>query len=170
MEEKKLADSHKEMMERFKQEDAESVHDVVQFLTFRVAEQDYGIDILETHEILKPVSITRLPNVSPDVMGVINLRGNIIPVIDLERKFSNTYASLDDDSRIIVSTNNVKFMGLLVRRVQEVARVREEDLEATSMAKISNEFIRGVGRSEHRIFLILNLEALQHLRPDAPIH
>ena len=70
--------------------DEESLIEKLQFLVFQSGNGMYGVNILETHEILKPVSVTRLPNVEPEVLGVINLRGNIIPVIDiLKKKFFN---------------------------------------------------------------------------------
>ena len=120
----------------------------------------YGVNILETHEILKPVSVTRLPNEAPEVLGVINLRGNIIPVIDILKKFSGDYSEIKDTTRIVVCTWEGKNLGLLVDRVVEVASVAEEDIESPEVKGLSNHYLKGVGRSAERIFLIFNLAIL----------
>ncbi|MEQ9366209.1 MAG: chemotaxis protein CheW [Leptospirales bacterium] len=142
------------------EESGEVIH---QFLTFSVAGGEYGIDILDTHEILKPVVVTRLPNVESDVLGVINLRGNIIPIIDLNQKFRGAFSALELQSRIVVVFYKGKYTGLLVDRVLEVAQVPESGLESAGVRGLSNEYIQGVGRSDQRLFLILNLDILTNL-------
>ena len=135
-----------------------------QYLTFAVAGGEYGIDILDTHEILKPVPVTRLPNVEDDVLGVINLRGNIIPIIDLNRKFRDEFCELELQSRIVVVFYKGKYTGLLVDRVLEVAQVPDSGLEGAGVRGLSNEYIQGVGRSDQRLFLILNLDIQTNLQ------
>ena len=142
-----------------KLDDAESV-DKLQFLVFQAGKGFYGLNIIETHEILKPVPVTRLPNVEEEILGVINLRGNIIPVIDVKRKFLGKHADLSGSSRIVVSAYKGKFMGLLVDRIVEVARIANEDIEGNEVKGMSKQFVKGVGRSESRLFLILNLSVL----------
>lgn len=152
-------------------EEAESLENYQQFLTFAVSEGEYGIDILETHEILKPQAITRLPNVQEEVLGVINLRGNIIPIVDLNKKFQEDFTVLDAQTRIVVVNYHGKYSGLLVDRVLEVARVPEDGVEAAEVRGLSNEYISGVGRSDERLFLILNLDrvfAAMHPESDQP--
>lgn len=144
-------------------EEEESGELTHQYLTFSVAGGEYGIDILDTHEILKPVPVTRLPNVESDVLGVINLRGNIIPIIDLNEKFQNRFSDLELQSRIVVVYYKGKYTGLLVDRVLEVAQVPESGLEGAGVRGLSNQYIQGVGRSESRLFLILNLDVLTNL-------
>lgn len=144
-------------------EEEESGELTHQYLTFSVAGGEYGIDILDTHEILKPVPVTRLPNVESDVLGVINLRGNIIPIIDLNEKFQNRFSDLELQSRIVVVNYKGKYTGLLVDRVLEVAQVPESGLEGAGVRGLSNQYIQGVGRSESRLFLILNLDVLTNL-------
>lgn len=131
-----------------------------QFLTFDAAGGYYAVDILETHEILKPAPVTRTPNVEEEMLGVINLRGNIIPIIDLNRKFRARFTELDVASRIVVVNHGGKFSGLLVDRVAEVARVPESAIEAGEVRGLSNEYIQSVGRANGKIFLILNLSQL----------
>lgn len=138
----------------------EDAEDYLQYLLFSIMDRHYGIDILDIHEILKPVPLTRLPNVRSDVLGVINLRGNIIPVMDLQKKFFGTYTELAEDSRIIVASNRRKNTGLLVAGIKEVARIREEQMEAAQMEHVSEEHIKGAARSKDKVFLVINLDAL----------
>ena len=141
-------------------EGEESLVEKLQFLVFQSGNGMYGVNILETHEILKPVNVTRLPNVESEVLGVINLRGNILPVIDILKKFSGDYSEISDTTRIVVCTWENKNLGLLVDRVVEVASVAEEDIESPEVKGLSNHYLKGVGRSTERIFLIFNLAIL----------
>ena len=131
-----------------------------QYLVFEAMNGHYGIDILDTFEILKPMPLTRLPNAEPEVLGVLNLRGLIIPVIDFSRKFGDTYLDISNFSRIVVCSRADKYVGVLVNRVVEVARIPKGEMEGSEIKGISNDFVRGVGRTETNIFLILNLNAL----------
>lgn len=132
----------------------------IQFLVLQSGNGYYGINIVETHEILKPVTVTRLPNVEPEVLGVLNLRGNIIPVIDMNKKFAGRYTELTNLSRVVVCAYQGKYMGLIVDRVVEVARIEKDSIEGTEVRGLSNQYVRGVGRTENRLFLILNLSVL----------
>lgn len=131
-----------------------------QYLVFEALNGHYGIDILDTFEILKPMTVTRLPNVEPEVLGVLNLRGLIIPVIDFSKKFGDNYLQISNLSRIVVCSRADKYAGLLVNRVVEVARIPHGELEGAEIKGISNDYVQGVGRTESNIFLILNLNVL----------
>ena len=131
-----------------------------QYLLFQCSDGVYGINILQTFEILKPIMVTRLPNVEADVLGVINLRGNILPVIDVNKKFGYDYTELTNLSRIVVCTHKNKMMGLVVEQVMEVVRIADINIEGAEIQDLSNQYISGVGRSQDRIFLILNPRAI----------
>jgi purine-binding chemotaxis protein CheW len=131
-----------------------------QFLVFESANNLYGIDILKITEILKPVQVTRLPNAENFVLGVINLRGNIVPVIDIRKILKNEYTELTNFSRIIVSNIYNKNLGLLVERVLEVVTLREDQIEGGEIKNFSENYIEGVGRSNDKLFLIFNLPLL----------
>ncbi|MCX7811513.1 MAG: chemotaxis protein CheW [Leptospiraceae bacterium] len=131
-----------------------------QFLVFESANNLYGIDILKITEILKPVQVTRLPNAENFVLGVINLRGNIVPVIDIRKILKNEYTELTNFSRIIVSNIYNKNLGLLVERVLEVVTLREDQIEGGEIKNFSENYIEGVGRSKDKLFLIFNLPLL----------
>ena len=137
-----------------------------QFLVFESAKNLYGIDILKITEILKPVQVTRLPNAENFVLGVINLRGNIVPVIDIRKILKNEYTELTNLSRIIVSNIYNKNLGLLVERVLEVVTLREDQIEGGEIKNFSENYIEGVGRSKDKLFLIFNLPLLvQQYKP-----
>jgi purine-binding chemotaxis protein CheW len=123
-----------------------------QFLVFESANNLYGIDILKITEILKPVQVTRLPNAENFVLGVINLRGNIVPVIDIRKILKNEYTELTNLSRIIVSNIYNKNLGLLVERVLEVVTLREDQIEGGEIKNFSENYIEGVGRSKDKLF------------------
>jgi purine-binding chemotaxis protein CheW len=123
-----------------------------QFLVFESANNLYGIDILKITEILKPVQVTRLPNAENFVLGVINLRGNIVPVIDIRKILKNEYTELTNFSRIIVSNIYNKNLGLLVERVLEVVTLREDQIEGGEIKNFSENYIEGVGRSKDKLF------------------
>ncbi|MBX7056946.1 MAG: chemotaxis protein CheW [Leptospirales bacterium] len=141
-------------------QEQESGEQYRQFLTFDAAGGYYAVNILDTFEILKPTLLTRTPNVEDEMLGVVNLRGNIIPIVDLSRKFRGDFTELENVSRIVVVSFQGKYSGLLVDRVLEVVRVAESAIEAGEVRGFSNEYIQSVGRSGDRIFLILNLERL----------
>ncbi len=131
-----------------------------QYLIFETAGNNYGIDILKIGEILKPVKVTRLPNAEVEVLGVINLRGNIVPVIDVRKVLIKEYTKLTNFSRIIVCNIYNKNLGLLVEKVVEVQNLREDQLEGIEVKNFSQNYIEGVGRGKDKIFLIFNLPLL----------
>jgi len=127
-----------------------------QYLVFETSHGTYGINILNTSEILKPVFITRLPNVEAEILGMINLRGNILPVLDLNKKLKDIYTEVTRLTRIIVTSNDGKFLGLLADRIVGVAKIFVADIEGTELGNLSGEYLEGVGRGEQGVFLILN--------------
>ncbi len=138
----------------------EEITQEIQFLVFESAKNFYGIDILKINEILKPVPVTRLPNSENFVLGVINLRGNIVPVLDIRKILINEYTEITNTTRIIVCNIYNKNLGLLVERVMEVVSLRESQIEGGEVRNFSNNYIEGVGRTKDKLFLIFNLPLL----------
>ncbi len=171
-----LAEANKDLITRIssalarKHEAGDGAAPRLQYLVFGVAGGMYGVNILETHEILRPTVITRLPNVEEEILGVINLRGNIIPVIDLNKKFGEEYTELTELARVVVCRQTGKFFGILVDRVIEVASILESELEWKEVRSLSSEFVGGVGRSEKNLFLVLNLPALLQQEAGQDVH
>jgi purine-binding chemotaxis protein CheW len=133
--------------------------DVIQLVTFILDDVDYGIDILSVHEIMRMPNIARLPNAPPFIKGVINLRGNVIPVVDVRERFGFPVAEITDLTRIIVIETMEKLVGLLVDNVHQVVRLPESNVDppAELVEGVSEVFIKGIGRLNKRLVVILNL-------------
>ncbi len=134
--------------------------DILQLVSFKLDEIEYGIDILSVHEILRIPEITRLPNTPEYIKGVINLRGNVIPVVDIRLRFGMQQVTLTELSRIIVVEIGEKLVGLLVDNVHQVIRLSHSRIDEPHdlIEGISTEFISGIGRLQDRLIVILRLD------------
>lgn len=134
--------------------------DILQLVSFKLDEIEYGIDILSVHEILRIPEITRLPNTPEYIKGVINLRGNVIPVVDIRLRFGMQQVALTELSRIIVVEIGEKLVGLLVDNVHQVIRLSRLRIDEPHdlIEGISTEFISGIGRLQDRLIVILRLD------------
>ncbi len=137
----------------------EAVHDIIQLVSFIIDDVEYGVDILAVHEILRLPEITRLPNVPNYIRGVINLRGNVIPVVDVRERFGLPKIKFTDLTRIIVVEIGEKLVGLLVDNVYQVVRIPEKDIDPPSdlIEGVSEDFIKGIGKLRERLIVMLNL-------------
>ncbi len=133
---------------------------VIQLVSFMLEEIEYGVDILSVHEILRIPEITRLPNTPDYIIGVINLRGNVIPVINMRTRFGFENADFTELSRIIVIETGGKQVGLLVDNVYQVVRIPEVNIDPPSdlIEGVSEDYLLGIGRLSDRLIIILNLE------------
>jgi purine-binding chemotaxis protein CheW len=134
--------------------------ELLQFVSFKIENEEFGVDILDVQEINKMVPITRVPN-SPDfVEGVINVRGRIIPVIDLRTRLGLPKIEQDKDSRIIVVDLERKTIGFIVDAVSEVLRIPKNVTEARPeiVGSIDSEFIKSIGKLEDRLLILIDLK------------
>jgi purine-binding chemotaxis protein CheW len=130
------------------------------FLTFFLAGEEYGIEILKVREIIGLMPITRVPNAPPSVCGVINLRGKVIPVMDLRLRFGlETVEATEQTCIIVVQAAGTEF-GIVVDRVSEVASIPDQDVEdaPTFGADVSTEYLLGIAKSSGRVKLLLNID------------
>jgi purine-binding chemotaxis protein CheW len=134
--------------------------ETVQIVSFLLDDVEYGINILRVHEIIRMPEITRLPNTPEYIKGVINLRGSVIPVVDVRIRFGLPQGNITDLTRVIVVETGEKLVGLLVDSVYQVIRMpgRNIDPPADLIEGISDEFINGIGRVSGRLVVILNLD------------
>lgn len=146
-----------------KKEKKELKRDILQLVTFKLGNEEFAIDILKVQEINRIVEITKVPK-SPDfVEGVINLRGKVIPVIELRKKFCLEEVEHTKETRIIVVDINDNIMGLIVDSVSEVLRLSEDTIEPSPpivAGGIDSEYIQGVGKLDDRLLILLNLNNL----------
>ena len=135
-----------------------------QFVTFQIDSEEYGVMIFRTREIIKPRRITNVPNTDDHVLGVINLRGQIVPVVDLKKKLDLDLEGRADDEeeRIITVEVNEALIGIQVDGVNEVVWLEEDGIEPPPEVAggIKQEYLRGVGRKEGRLLVLIDLESL----------
>ena len=146
------------MEETLKKQDAE----LLQLVTFSIGEEEFGVDILSVQEIIRMMDITKVPRAPEFVEGVINLRGKVIPIIDLRRRFGLTTRDHDKHTRIIVIEINNMIVGFVVDSVSEVLRIPASTVEPPPpvVSGLESEYISGVGKLEDRLLILLDLNKL----------
>lgn len=133
--------------------------ELLQLVSFKIGNEEFGIDIFNVKEINRMVNITKVPN-SPDyVEGIINLRGKVIPVIDLRTKLGMPKKEHDKDTRIVVADIDGRTVGFLVDAVSEVLRIPRNITEAPPALTtgINSDYITAVGKLEDRLLTLLDL-------------
>jgi len=143
-------------------ETSEGSGEVLQLVSFQLGPEEYAIDILGVQEIIRVVEITRVPNAPHYVEGVLNLRGKIIPIINLRRRLGLSSTEHTKDTRIVVVDVAHLLLGFIVDSVEEVLRLPEEFIEPSPSTGRggADEFHKGVGRVEGRLLILLDLELL----------
>jgi len=139
--------------------DGQAVDRAGKYLTFALAEEEYGLEILKVRELISLCEITSVPRTPHFVKGVINLRGKVIPVVDLRLKFDMEAAEATEQTCIIVVQVNDIEMGILVDRVSEVLDIPGEDIENPPSfgASVDTDFIRGMGKAGGRVAILLDI-------------
>lgn len=131
-----------------------------QFVAFRLGNELYGIPITQVHEIIQRPEMTRLPQMPDFVEGIINLRGKIVPVIDLRRRFNMPDSEDKANARIVVTQMSSQLVGMVVDSVQGVSNLQEEAIEPLpeSIQAIEREYLDGIGKMQDGIIILINLE------------
>lgn len=132
------------------------------FLTFRIAKEDYGIEIKYVTEIIGIQKITEVPDMPSFIKGVINLRGKIIPVMDVRTRFKLESIDYTDRTCIIVVNIDDTFVGLVVDEVSEVIDIPENQIEPPpkSSKRQGSRFVKGMGRVEESVKILLDVNRL----------
>ena len=136
--------------------------ELLQLVSFKIGDEEFGVDILKVQEINRMLEVTGVPGAPEFVDGVINLRGKVIPVIPLRRRFGMERKENDKNTRIIVVELEGKIVGFVVDGVKEVLRIPRSITEAPPpiVAGIRAGYIRAVGRLQDRLLILLDLERL----------
>ncbi|MBI3579895.1 MAG: chemotaxis protein CheW [Ignavibacteriales bacterium] len=134
--------------------------ELLQLVSFTIGEEEFGVDILKVQEINRMVEVTRVPNAPEYVDGVINLRGKVLPIIDLRRRFGMQRKEHDKNTRIVVVELGGKVIGFVVDAVSEVLRIPRSVTEAppSIVGGVNAEYITAVGKLEDRLLILLDLE------------
>lgn len=129
-------------------------------LTFVLAKEEYGIEILKVQEIIGMMSVTPIPRTPPCVRGVINLRGKVIPIVDLRLKFGMLALAQTEETCIIVVRVQGREMGLVVDKVSEVLDIAPEDIDDVPSfgAEVHTEYILGIGKAAGKVTLLLAID------------
>jgi purine-binding chemotaxis protein CheW len=133
---------------------------VLQLVSFKIGGEEFGVDILQVQEINRMLDVTRVPNAPEYIDGVINLRGKVIPIINLRRRFGMERKERDKNTRIVVVELTGKVVGFVVDAVHEVLRVPRSVTEPppTLIGGVKAEYITAVGKLEDRLLILLDLE------------
>ncbi|MCD5407577.1 MAG: chemotaxis protein CheW [Desulfotomaculum sp.] len=129
-----------------------------QLVVFQLSDQNYALPIQEIQEIIRMTEITPIPSTHFYVTGVINLRGNILPVINLSQRFGLTEKETDQDTRIVVVETKVQNIGMIVDQVLEVGRYQQSEIEPAHTVDSNTEFLTGVVKKDNQLWLLLNTD------------
>jgi purine-binding chemotaxis protein CheW len=133
-----------------------------QFLTFNLGEELYGVDILRVQEIKGYTAVTKIPNTPPHIKGVLNLRGTIVPIVELRTKFGMPTIDYTAFTVIIVVVVRDKVMGLVVDAVSDVLNIDRKDIQSTPQfgARVDVSFVNGIGKSGDKLVALLDMDRL----------
>ncbi|MGA1846868.1 chemotaxis protein CheW [Deferribacter abyssi] len=141
-------------------EDIIKEEDIIQLVGFKLGDEEYAIDILKVQEIIRMVEITSVPRVDHFVLGVMNLRGKVIPVVDLRLRFNLEKSDFDKNTRIIVVTFEKESIGFVVDEVTEVMRITKSIVEPTPplVGSVGQEYILGICKYNERLIILLDID------------
>ncbi|HWR43144.1 chemotaxis protein CheW [Sporomusa sp.] len=134
----------------------------IQLVVFKLGREEYGVSILQVQEIKRMTDITRVPH-SPDyIKGVMNLRGSVLPVIDLKKRLNLPPQDYTDDTRIIIVKVEDITIGMIVDAVSEVTTIDQMSIEPPQavVGGIAADYLSGVGKMENRLLILLNADAI----------
>jgi purine-binding chemotaxis protein CheW len=134
-----------------------------QCVALKLGHEEYGVDILAIKEIIRWTHITRVPKAPFFIQGVINLRGNVIPVINSHLRLNLSTTEVTDKSRIIIFNVEDLVVGFIVDEVIEVVSLSKEMLEKPQMVEGNNKFIKNIGKINDRLIMILDLQKVLDL-------
>ncbi len=130
-----------------------------QFVTFTLADEEYGVDIMQVQEIIGYRGFTKIPNVNKFIKGVLNLRGLVVPVIDLRLKFNLEEKEFDQFTVIMIVEVDGRTMGIIVDSVSDVVALDNEAIQETPQfsSNINTDFINGMGKKEDKFIILLDI-------------
>jgi len=134
----------------------------IHLVVFKLGREEYGVNILQVQEIKRMTEITRVPH-SPDyIKGVMNLRGSVLPVIDLKRRLNIPPQEHTEDTRIIIIKVEEIAVGMIVDAVSEVTIINQSDIEPphTVVVGVTADYISGVGKLENRLLILLRSDVI----------
>jgi purine-binding chemotaxis protein CheW len=134
----------------------------VQLVVFKLGREEYSVSILQVQEIKRITDITRVPHTPDYIKGVINLRGSVLPVIDLKKRLNLPQQVVTEDTRIIIVKVDELSVGMIVDAVSEVMTINQENIDSPDVVagSVAASYLSGVGKLENRLLILLNLEEI----------
>ncbi len=147
---------------KVKTKEVQLTGDEKQFVSFIIGEETYGVPVLRVQEIIGISEITHVPKTLPFVKGVINLRGSVVPVIDMRKKFKMEKREYDATTVIVVVEINGRHIGMIVDSVSDVLNIPVKSIQDTPhfSAKIETDFIEAIGQTKDELVIILDVEKI----------
>ena len=135
---------------------------VIQLVTFRLADETYGINVMHVQEVLRITEIAPVPGAPAYVLGIINLRGNVVTVIDTRSRFGLPSGETDDSSRIVIIESDQQVVGILVDSVAEVVELNQTEIDSAPNVgnDESSRYIQGVANREDNLLIVVDLNKL----------
>jgi len=132
------------------------------FVTFFLDKEEYALPVSQVREIKRVGEITRVPNAPQHIRGVMNLRGRIVPVLELKRRLQLGEAAIDTDSRIVVVEQENRILGLMVDRVSQVMNIAAEQIDKApeEVVQVNENYLKGVGKLDERMIILLDLDQI----------
>jgi purine-binding chemotaxis protein CheW len=146
----------------YEDEEENSGGPLIQFVTFVLMDETYGINVMQVQEVLRVTEIAPVPGAPKYVLGIINLRGNVVTVIDTRTRFGLPPVEMDDASRIIVIESEKQVVGILVDAVAEVVELYESEIDVAPNVgtEDSSRYIQGVATREEGLLILVDLNKL----------
>jgi purine-binding chemotaxis protein CheW len=137
----------------------------LQLVSFRLANEEYGIEITKVQEIILMGEITRIPQTPVYIKGLINLRSSVIPIVDLRQRFGMVCSDATDETRIMVVNVEGRTIGIIVDAVSEVLRVSQNHIAPPPpvVAALGKEYLTGLVKFENRLLIMLNIDRILSL-------
>jgi len=138
--------------------------ELIQLVSFMLADEEYGVEVLKVREIIRMPTITKMPNVPQHVEGIINLRGKVIPIISMRRRFGLVENQNNSQTRIIIMDVVGSLTGFIVDAVSEVIRIHSSEIQPPPSMVLSGgigqEFITGVFNHAERLLIIMDIDRM----------
>ncbi|MBC8017002.1 MAG: purine-binding chemotaxis protein CheW [Verrucomicrobia bacterium] len=147
-----------------KLDDAATHDELIQLVSFMLADEEYGVEVLKVREIIRMPTITKMPNTLQYVEGIINLRGKVIPIISMRKRFGLQENENSSQTRIIIMDVAGSLTGFIVDGVSEVIRIRSSEIQPPPSLVLSGgigqEFITGVFNHAERLLIIMDVDRM----------
>ncbi len=136
--------------------------EIIQWVTFRLDDEKYGIRVMQVQEVLRMTEIAPVPGAPDYVLGIINLRGNVVTVIDSRKRFGLAEADVDDSTRIVIIEADKHVVGILVDSVAEVVDLRTSEIDAAPNVgnDDSSKYIQGVSSKDKELLILVDVNKL----------